>query len=300
MQSLIKSLERKCSRLLWYVLDTELPKRSEAAYFNFCIHTELFYEKKNYDAVLNFSKNFRELTGKKITLCISTPECHLVKAAMLKNEFSEKTFTSRVMEIARFAEVGYHGHFYDTAQEGLIQISGGHYSKDIVVSQIKKEMAWFGSIGIRPRIYVAGWWFMTSDIVLELECSGIEVDVSMRRGKNDTFGGRYLADDTLPNYGKPFILPPSKNIIEIQSIFGPVMPSSIMKGHLSQYLKSDTEDSLFFIFPLHDWDVPRYYRNIWSNVKELCRFKESVGWMDISDMRKVYLGSKAEDKVERI
>lgn len=294
----LKDMIAKLPKLAWYIGGAELPARQAVSYLNFCIHTEMIYDTGIYKALTAFSKDFFVLTGKRIAVCISTPACPYVKAAMSKNGFADEDFASRILELARFAEIGYHGHFYDEGPDGLTQVSRNHYPAELVSGQIRKEMKWFGSIGIRPRIYVAGWWFMTADIVLELERSGLEVDVSVRKGKYDTFGTRYMDDGDLPRAGRPFILPPSKNVVEIQSIFGPVMQPPVMKGHLGKYLKVDPAQELFFIFPLHDWDLPKYYRNIWSNTECLSRHWQCVSWMDIPDMRRHYMNKAKADKVE--
>lgn len=296
----LRSILSKLPKLMWYARGVDLPSGQAVSYLNFCVHTEMLYDERVYQALLKFAKDFFVLTGKRITVCVSTPVCPLVRDAMAKNNFTDEDFASRIRELAGHADIGYHGHFYREDREGFVRISKINYDKDLVVSAMRNEIGWLKKAGANPRVYVAGWWFMTSDIVLELERLGIEVDVSVRKGKEDTFGARYLDNDKIPDYGKPFILPPSRNILEIQSIFGPVMPSTIMKGHLSQYMKNGARgNSLFFIFPLHDWDVPKYYKNILSNVEELCRAGEAVSWMNVLDMRAINVGEKAADKIGR-
>lgn len=279
----------KFSKIIWYLRDVKLPQRQELSYINFCIHSERLYDDTVYKSLLRFSKDVLSLTGSKITVCVSSPLCPLVREPIIKNNSSLDVFTARVKDVANFAQIGYHGHFYRENENKNIQISRDNYDKDIVREQIHREMEWFKIAGIYPKVYVAGWWFLASDIVLDLERFGIKVDVSVREGRGDTFGGKYLDDVSVPQCGKPFILPPSKNIVEIQSIFGPVMPTLLMKGYLSKYLDKNKTENLFFIFPLHDWDIPKHYRHLLSNIVELCRHKESIGWMDILKMRDLYL-----------
>lgn len=282
----------KFARIAWYLTNMGLPERRAISYVNFCIHTEVIYEYGTYQALLKFSKDFEELTGKKITVCVSTPVCPLVRKGLVENGLSEKIFSERVLEMARHADVGYHGHYYPEGSTTFDHMRRSDYSKDLVIKQIAQEMAWFRNIGISPKTYIAGCWFMMKEMVLELERWGIEVDVSIRRDKGDTFGGVYLDISEVPQYGRPFILPPSKDIVEIQSIFGPVMPPAIMKGHLSRYMKSDIGYPQSFIFPLHDWDIPRYYRNIWANVRELHKHKDKITWANVNEMRDMYLNGK--------
>ena len=285
-------ISNKLTKIAWYIGNVRLPQRQGLSYINFCIHTEVIYDSKTYQALLKFSKDFNELTGKKITVCVSTPVCPLVKKGLIENKLSEDAFSKRVLEVSKFAEIGYHGHFYPKGSTTFDHMRRADYDKDLVVGQISQEMTWFKNIGLYPKIFIAGCWFLMKEMVLELERWGIKVDVSVRRDKSDTFGGVYLDNSKVPQYGEPFILPPSKNVVEIQSLFGPVMHPAIMKGHLSQYMKDTKAPSPSFIFPLHDWDIPKYYSAIWANVVELCKYKNSVEWMNVMDMRDTYMNGQ--------
>lgn len=280
-------LLNKISRIGWYLKDVGLPVSSELSYINFCIHSEVIYDKATCEALLRFSKDFHDLTGNRITLCVTTPLCPMVRDKMREKGISEDDFRSNVLSLSASADIGYHGHFYLKTRSGILQVSSANYDKGAVCGQIAEEMSWFDNLGIRPQVYVAGWWFLKEDIILALENFGIKVDVSVRKYCRDTFGGKYLFDAGIPEYGSPFILPPSKDIVEIQSIFGPIMRPPIMKRHLLRYLAGGALSERFFIFPLHDWDVPRYYRNILLNVRELCKFDHTVRWMDVLKMRDI-------------
>ena len=74
------------------------------------------------------------------------------------------------------------------------------------------------------------------------------------------------------------------------------MPVGIMKKHLSGFLKEEKDSPLFFIFPLHDWDVPKYYVNILKNISEFNKYKDSVDWMDIIKMREAFLSAGKVDQ----
>ena len=279
----------KIMKLLCYFRRFDLPFRRGKLYLNFCIHSEVIYDDRTYEAILKFSKQFNALTGKKIVMCVSTPICPLVEKSLEERGLSREKFESRVLFLSNFAQIGYHGHFYPKGEEIIHHMRRATYDKDLVTGQIQREMRWFNTIGLKPKIYVGGCWFMMKEIVLELERVGIMVDVSIRKGKTDTFGAMYMDPSKMPDYGVPFILPPAKNIVEIQSIFGPVMPPPLMKFHLSKYADISGDEDLLFLFPMHDWDMPKYYGNIWANVEELTRAGGSIGWMDVLEMREHYL-----------
>lgn len=278
------------ARKAWMALNCgAIARRGGVSYFNFAIHSEKIYDEGTYKALLAFAQEFHSLTGKKIAVCVSTPGCPLVSKDMAAGRIAIDLFSDRVAGLSKFADIGYHGHFYGLKGAELYQISEANYDKDIVISQIRKEIGWFRGIGISPKIYVAGWWFLTSDVVLELERSGISVDSSVRKGKLNTFGKSYLDDRQIPGYGEPFVLPPSGSIVEIQSLFGPVMPSFMMKYHISRYVDKDKTGDLFFIFPLHDWDITKYRSNIMFNVRALNGRHGGMEWMNMTDMRETYL-----------
>lgn len=286
MSGLMTMLSEKISKALWLIRDPGLPIRRIPARINFCIHTEVLYDAKIYDALLIFSKDFLSLTGKRLVVCVSTPVCPLVKAELDRTGKTPESIGDRIRELSKFAEIGYHGHFYIKGFGGNTQISDSNYDKGTVIAQIRDEIAWLNGIGVSPKVYIGGWWFLTADIVVELERAGICVDVSVRKGRRNTFGGSYIDDAAIPDCGRPFILPPSKNIIEMQSMFGPVMITPIMNGHLSRYIDKYKEEPIFLIFPIHDWDVPEYIRNLRANVDALHSAAESVAWTDIMDMRR--------------
>lgn len=294
MSKIAEKVADKFLKLAWVLTSRDLPDREATSYVNFCIHTEMLYNKRVYEALLRFSEDFRAFTGHRITVSISTPRCPVVKEALAKGNVTPDIFVSRVLCISEFADIGYHGHFYQRSENGFVPVLKNNYDKNLVLNQIRSEIDWFRNINVFPKVYIGGWWFLSEEIIIELENSGVIVDVSLRKDKDNTFGDKYL--DDIPDYGKPFMLRPSKNILEIQSIFGPVMITPMMKKHLSVYLEKYSNEVLFFIFPLHDWDILRYHDNIWRNVVGLKKFKKSIDWMDIIKMREIFLSANYETR----
>lgn len=282
----------KISKISWFIRGVKLPTRQAPAYFNFCIHAERIYDDAIFEELLKFSKDFNSRTGNKIAACIMTPHCPEIRRHMEIGGFSNDEFKRRVLALSAYANVGYHGHFYFDDASALVHISHANYERAVVEKQIDDEMEWFKDAGIAPKIYTSGRWFLNKDIISKLEAYDFQIDLSIRKGKADTAGGRYLEDKEIPKHGHPFVIPPSKNMVEIQSIFGPNMPPFAMKGHLFQYVAKDMAEELFFIFPLHDWDLPKSRKNIWANIEELCRSESTVRWMDVFQMRDRYLSKQ--------
>ena len=76
----------KLTKIAWYFGNINLPQRQGLSYLNFCIHTEVIYDSRTYQALLKFSKDFLGLTGKRITVCVSTPVCPLVKKGLVEKK----------------------------------------------------------------------------------------------------------------------------------------------------------------------------------------------------------------------
>ncbi len=286
---IVEILSEKVSKMIWCLTDQSLPERQAPMHLNFIIHCEVFYDKNTSDSLFSFAKEFNLLTGRRMAVCISTPRCPYVKRSMEKGRYAEGEFANRLLALSKIADIGYHGHFYINAPDGgLVQISHLNYDKDTVTRQMREEVGWLRSAGLSPKIYTAGWWFLKEEIVLELERLGFVVDGSIRRGKRDTFGSRYLEDSEIPAAGMPFILPPSRNILEIQSAFGPVMVVPLMKWHLARLMKENMDTDSFLLFHLHDWNVLESYRNVLKNLNELSNFNKAIRWENLPDMRELY------------
>lgn len=253
--------------------------RSIPANVGLCVHCERTYDDAIYNKMLNFSRFFKHLTGKRLIVCVLTPLNPLLDRAMKNVGFDQKLYKGRVEALSEFCEIGYHGHFYRKEKNGgFTQINGGSPYIDTAKAQIKQEITWFHKHGFKPYQYVAGWWFLNEGIILQLESHGIEVDFSIRRSGEDTFGGRYLDEDKRPFVGKPFILPPSRNIIEIQTVFGPISHPYIVRKHLIPYMQYEPGEKTYLVFSIHDWDLLNYYREIKNSVEFVAVDSRDFKW----------------------
>jgi len=257
--------------------------RSEPAVVGFSVHCEKIYDGVIYRALLQFSKYFFGMTGKRLIVCTHSPLNPVTQYVIKNIGLKEAEYKERLDSLREFCDLGYHGHFYRKKKEGEYSTIN-EYSphSDVAVGQIRQECGWFRDNGFTPRKYIAGWWYLNKDIVLELEAQGFETDFSMRCSGKDTFGCKYLQEDERLPVGDPFILPPSKRIIEIQTVFGPTSHPYRVGQLLGRFMRYGKDRKIYFVFSMHDWDLLIFDREIRASIEFVTRARESFQLSDFN------------------
>lgn len=275
-----------------------LPDRKEPVYVNFVVHTEEIADEKIFCKFLYFAKKFMDMTGVKCVSCIPTPECPAVKAQLFKYSMTPEIYGERVRRLALYADIGYHGHFYRVTrdrdeveayfaraykskaifdggcwqlQDGwwLMPVSHENYDFFIVREQILAEMDWFHENHLSPWIYTAGSWFLTPDIVAFIDEAGFKIDCSVRKYHHDSFGCHYMKEEDIPPRGEVFILPPAKQLCEVQSVFYPVQhPYGVMTRY-QEMASYAPHKPLFVVFPSHERETIYFQREVFKHVEKL-------------------------------
>ena len=286
VRAIVRRARERARYLLTSIVDAvapqSLPSRSAPLHLTFVFHTEAVAEERSFRALLEFARHFECSTGEQITLCVTTPLCPQTEFDIERQEITEQEYAARLGELAECAEIGYHGHFFVRAEEcgdepyaglpdramnvirsapwfgKLVPMVGDRFNPDRVRAQISSEVQWLADAVGAPRAYVAGWWFMTSEIVSALEENGIAVDCSIRQRHKPTLTDEYLPPDTVPPRGLPFILPPSRRIIEIQSCFYPIEHPRNTIRYLMPTLEHEGDRPLFLVFPSHETELLAY------------------------------------------
>ena len=150
-------------------------------------------------------------------------------------------------------------------------------------------MQWLRDIGFDAKAYVAGWWFLTDEIILQLEQEGIEVDCSIRQKHLDTFGDKYVKDESVPPRGEAFLLPPSKNIVEIQSVFYPVEHPRRSLRHLADTMRHNPDAPLFLAIPCHEAEALHFTREVMSNVECFKEADKAFRWTPVDEQRAIII-----------
>ncbi|MFH1905591.1 MAG: hypothetical protein ABIK53_08760 [bacterium] len=271
--------------LLWTFSSFPEIQRKKPININFVFHTEAIANKRIFDKLIDFCKKFLDYTHAKPTLCITTPYC--LKTELQLDEFGITTqeYTKRVKSVSEFAEIGYHGHFFTSLsnKHTLVPINHLNYNFQLIKEQMKKEISWLQKERISPITYVAGWWFLTDDIIEQLESFEIRIDCSIRRNHTNTFGEKFIEDNKIPQRGEPFILSPSKKIIEIQSVFYPIDHPRLTLNKLKNVIDFRADKELFLVFPSHETELLEFRREFWASIKVLTKL-DYIKWTNLSEM----------------
>lgn len=274
--------------LLWAFSSFPEVQRKKPININFVFHTEAIANKKTFDELINFCKKFLDHTQAKVTLCVTTPYCLMTELQLEEFDITAQEYERRVKSISEFAEIGYHGHFFTplSNKHALVPINHLNYNFQLISKQMHAEIKWFKEQEMNPITYVAGWWFLTDDIIAELEGFGIRVDCSIRRNHTNTFGEKFVEDDKIPQRGEPFILSPSQKIIEIQSVFYPIHHPRLTLNMLKNVIDFRPNKELFIVFPSHEGELLEFNREFWANIKMLTKL-DYIKWTNLSEMNRL-------------
>ena len=268
--------------MLWTFSSFPKVHRKKPININFVFHTEAIADKMIFDKLTDFCKRFFDYTHAKVTLCITTPFCPQTQRQLDEFNITIGEYEKRVRVISEFAEIGYHGHFFIDSS-GMVPINHLNYDFRLIKEQMHSEFKWFNEQELAPMTYVAGWWFLTDDIIEQLEGFGIKVDCSIRRNHTNTFGKKFIEDDKIPQRGEPFILSPSKEIIEIQSVFYPIDHPRLTLNKLKNVIDFRVNKELFLVFPSHEIELLDFNREFWASIRMLTKL-DYIKWTNLSEM----------------
>lgn len=266
--------------------------RSMPLYTNFIFHVEEISSDKSFSSLLEFAKKLNQETGVRLIACIKTAINPMSKISLAKESLTEKDYIKRVTMLTNFCDIGYHGHFpcytEDSSlarQKSLEFLGTENFSRtyddkllptivtgeneELLQERIHNEIEWLRKYFYQPRIYSAGFWYITEKIISLLEENGIEADSSIRKKHKDSFGSNFLNDEDYPQRGIPFILKPSRNIIEIQSAFYLVEHSKNTQKYLQETFSLLPEKPLFLFFPSHETELIKHKKEMYCNLKYL-------------------------------
>ncbi len=286
----------------------DLPARETPLRVNVVVHTERLARPDAFEAMLAFARAFRQERGVPLTCCVITPRCPWTAIQLRQEGLDEAGYAERVAALASEADIGYHGHFFreaaspEAARKAYDHDFGGggesffadeweyrldpvgprHHDGAVVERQMAEEMAWFSGQRIQPKVYLGGWWYMTADIARLLERHGFEADCTLRKGHPDTFGGRYLPDQGIPSRGEPWMLPPTRAVAEIQSVFYPVdSPRRLAPSYRDLFAAGPLERRSVAL-PLHEGEILCFGREIRAHLDAFTR--AGAAWTRVTDM----------------
>ena len=267
-------------------------KPGKPLYLAVGVHTEHVHVEAVYKKMAEFGK---QLPFKGAAF-IMTPRSPIVAKEMAEAGVSEETFTERLKLLSGMFEVGMHGHCCRLRRQGSIQDEPAQWLVRAgfertsgfpreMREQFKAEYDYLSADIGRPEIYSGGWWFMNATVASLLEEYGVYSDCTIRHDASDSFGNRYLTEEELPVKGLPFVLPPSRNVVEFPSVA--YLYSDwwrIVLALLPMLVNSD--GPLFAVLPMHDHDLPEYGDRILENIRLLSKIR-NVRFVPFSGMRHI-------------
>ena len=291
-------------------LAATLPRRSRPLHLNFVFHAENIADERYWPGFLDFATRFRQKTNVKPIVCVVPGVNPLALVQMARYAVSTKEYADRVRQLQAISEVGYHGHFFTRADsprqaretyqtflddvdvfpyDALIaqaQQPIGKTNEDLgaIRTQFARELEWFVSVGMRPRVYAAGMWFLSRAVTDLLDTNGFAVDTSIRQGHTHPMGGHDLPSHVVPERGAAFLLPPHRRVIEIQSLFYPVEHPARQLPYLREILLRDPEHDAFAVFPSHETEVHHFGRAFDRWVDVIHENVTGAAWTGLDDM----------------
>lgn len=268
-----------------------LSKPANPLYLTLIVHTEKVHDAGIFAKMLELGAElpFRP------SACVMTPANPYIKAAMSAEGVSEDEFRARLKKLGGPFEIGLHCHYCapgtgdrDPGAKTGIERAGFRLTMnepEEIKKQFRAEYAYLSASVAAPKAYTAGWWFMNDVVASLLEEHRFETDCSIRHGLRDSFGGTHLAPDRLPEKGVPFILPPTRTVVEFPSVFYLHMNWWTVVKELFPLLTC-SKGPLFAALPVHDYDLKENSALILENIRFLSGMK-NVKFVSLSEMKKL-------------
>ena len=267
-----------------------LRKKGKPLYAGFVIHSEMVQDIRVFNKLMELGA---WLTFKP-ALCVMTPRNPYIREDMSQSNVTEVEFARRLKELNAYYDMGFHGHWcrkgrpeapFNTKISTRIEKAGFTLTLNEppeIEKQFKEEYDFFKEYGVRPQIYSAGWWFLNDTVVKLLDSYGFMLDCSLRRGYPDTFGGRYMPAGEMPPLGKPFLLKPSRKVLECAGIFYLNANWWTLAKDLYPALSSADGPSAVTV-PLHDYDLLDDLEKVKENITLIGSLK-NVSWLSASGL----------------
>ncbi len=175
-------IARNLAKKIFYAINPPRLEQAKDLTLGYVFHTEMIYEKKYFDALMDFLPRYTALTGARAIATLMSGRNPRVRDGIKSAGISELEFASRLAKIGEVAELGFHGHYVLEAEEYKTfskQIRGAVYEMEVITNQLKNELAWFEEFKIKlGPYYSAGWWFHSLELYQELALRGFRYDFS--------------------------------------------------------------------------------------------------------------------------
>lgn len=232
--------------------------------FSFVFHTERIYDSLIYSRLVSFCEAYERITRKR-PLCVVMSPCNFrTKAELELANFSLNDFESRLTDLSRVADIGFHGHFWrkrEAFERIENQIVEYNYTLDdeiLIENQFSFDYSWLSRLEIVKPLYSAGWWFLNSFLLRSLFNEKIQADFSFSFLKwiNSTWSKNFMSTNKI-KFGESFsIIDKEGHILHcIQTVMGcpnTKFPQDFVRI-INSYLDSNTNPC--GVIATHDFNL---------------------------------------------
>lgn len=265
------------ARIVWDGMWT--PGPTSMSRIGAVVHTEAVAHPKAFPAFLDLCRYFEDVTGTRLLACVIPAPNPLARGLMAAHGLDSSRFAERLRELARHATIGYHGHYFHVAADGLpTPMRHADFDRARFARQFDEETDWLASIGFPPTFYTGGWWVLNRSIVEALDAVGIRYDFSLRPSLCNTFGEQYdlpVIDWT----GRPRLL--GRHVWELGSFTGLWRYPADSSAWRSA--RPPASGLRFFGLYFHDYDVLSYAVALRRMIRWLSRLP-SLAWVAFDDL----------------
>tara|TARA_Y100001954_G_C15784445_1_gene591707 strand:- start:816 stop:1703 length:888 start_codon:yes stop_codon:yes gene_type:complete len=182
---------------LYYFLKRNNKLKQYKINIAFVFHTEYLFNTTLFTQLLDFCKNYEQLTGNKVINTIMTGINPRIAQGIKQSDINHDTFIDRIKKLEEISTIGYHGHYHiDTNRYELFEneIHCNNYWHSAVEKQLLSDLDWFNKNNLNHNgIYAPGWYFMNKSFMKLLIKNGFVSDYSLSKSKwfsnawSDTF-----------------------------------------------------------------------------------------------------------------
>jgi len=188
--------------------------------FGLVFHTEGIVSEKVVRELKEFGREVGSLFRPMLTTI--TPICPMYQVDPLvdslrlelpriaRSQKVEADFGERIQGLAEYYDIGYHGHFFRAVKDGYRPT----FDFADIRNQFQAEQEFLRDLGLAPRAYAGGWWYITPEILSLAAELGFTVDTTINDLRLDSFS-RKQPFPASP-LGRPFRV--SQALLEVPSV----------------------------------------------------------------------------------
>ncbi|MFY2763018.1 hypothetical protein [Arenimonas sp. MALMAid1274] len=223
------------------------------------LHVERLQDDSSFARTLAFAEGYLGATGERALLTVITPMAPMLAMELKAAGLSEDFYRERIGSLARFADIGLHGHYLREPSSPIRPVHNYWNEASIIAAQIELERDWLERRGLMThRAYSAGWWHLDAGLVKTLAALGFRMDFSSSTARfNDSPGA--VRSERFRRSPVIFAHPDAPGILAVwavSSLGDSAARSFVVRRALTAFPKLlfRKEESFLSLYS-HDWDL---------------------------------------------